>query len=82
LFNAFPDHHREVLDIVGVGDVVIVRWRFTGTHKGELMGITPTDRRVDFQGISWGRYREGRCVESHIMPDSLTLLYQIGALES
>ena len=40
-FNAFPDIHYTLDDIVVEGDKVAVRCTVTGTHKGEFMGHSP-----------------------------------------
>ncbi len=44
--SAFPDLHFDIDQIFGDGDFVATRWTATGTHRGELMGIKPTNRRT------------------------------------
>src|SRR5437016_13799784 len=34
--TAFPDFHLTIDDLVADGDKVVVRWTFTGTHRGPL----------------------------------------------
>jgi hypothetical protein len=36
MFDAFPDAHVAIDDIVAEGDKAVVRCTVTGTHKGEL----------------------------------------------
>ena len=36
---AFPDLHLTLEDVFAAGDKVVVRFRATGTHKGDLMGL-------------------------------------------
>jgi predicted ester cyclase len=43
--TAFPDLNIAIDDIVVAGDKVFVRWTGTGTHKGSLMGLQPTNRK-------------------------------------
>ncbi|NIQ33001.1 MAG: ester cyclase, partial [Nitrososphaeria archaeon] len=38
-FKAFPDWHETIEDIIAEGDKVWVRLAYTGTHKGEFMGL-------------------------------------------
>ncbi len=77
---AFPDlrsvHQVEVAE----GDKVAVLFQVTGTHKGELMGIPPTGRKVMFSGINIHRFADGKIVETWWAWDALGLLQQIGAI--
>src|SRR5207247_13133 len=49
---AFPDCRLDIDELISSGDKVVVRWRYSGTHKGQLEGIPPTGRRVTGTGIS------------------------------
>src|SRR5262245_37905776 len=50
--SAFPDFHMTVEDTVAEGDFVACRFRQTGTHEGDFLGIPPTGRRVDYGEIA------------------------------
>ena len=39
--GAFPDVRVSVEDQIAEGEMVVTRWRATGTHTGELLGIPP-----------------------------------------
>ena len=51
LASAFPDVHREIVEIYATGNVVVVELRIQGTHKGNLaLGsktVAPTGRAID-----------------------------------
>src|SRR5262245_25023955 len=64
LLNAFPDGRLTINDSVTEDDKVVVRWSFTGTHKGELLGISPTGKKVQMTGISINRVANGKIVEA------------------
>jgi predicted ester cyclase len=51
LWEAFTDSHLELDDIVVQGDKLAARSTFSGTQKGELIGIPPTGRKVTFQDM-------------------------------
>jgi predicted ester cyclase len=57
---AFPDIRFETGEMIGEGDTVAHRWTFTGTHRGEIMGVEPTGRRVEVAGVEMNRVQNGR----------------------
>jgi steroid delta-isomerase-like uncharacterized protein len=63
LIGAFPDLHISVEDTASEGDNVAIRWSFTGTHRGDNLGIPATGKAVSFRGITWFRFANGRLVE-------------------
>jgi len=80
LYNAFPDIQFTFDDVVVEGDKVAVRYTWTGTHKGELMGIPPTNRKVTVWGISIDRIAGGKFVEEWNRYNTLGLMRQLGAV--
>src|SRR5947209_16752283 len=48
LRGAFPDLTSIVHDQIAEGDRVVTRKTLSGTHGGDLWGIPPTGRHVDF----------------------------------
>ena len=71
LLGAFPDFSVEVAGMVAEGDRVAARWRFLGTHGGELPGHPPlpaTGRNcVGERDVhSPGRGRQGCRVVGHL----------------
>lgn len=39
VWMGFPDFHNEVVTMVVEGDVVVARMVFSGTHRGEVLGL-------------------------------------------
>jgi predicted ester cyclase len=76
--RAFPDMKPTVLDICAEGDTVCARWRMTGTHRGALLGIEPTGKKVTVEGIVFDRFRNGKLVESFVQWDTLGFLQTLG----
>jgi steroid delta-isomerase-like uncharacterized protein len=79
--TAFPDLHFDVTQILADGDFVVTRWTATGTHRGELMGIAPTQKRTVTRGCSVSQYRNGKPVHDWIYWDTGHLLRQLGVLK-
>jgi len=82
VFNAFPDVHFTIDDMVAEGDKVAVRWTMTGTHKGEFMGRPPTNKKVTGWGITIDRIVGGKYVESWVRYDNLGLMQQLGLVHT
>src|SRR2546421_9714392 len=49
-FHGFPDSHLDIEGEHDAGDYVTTRWRATGTHRAEFMGIPATNKKVDIHG--------------------------------
>jgi steroid delta-isomerase-like uncharacterized protein len=80
--TAFPDVRITVDDQVAEGDKVVTRWTATGTHKGELMGIAPTNKRATVAGMDIELYQNGKLVESWSSYDMLGMMQQLGVVPS
>lgn len=78
--NAFPDVQMEIEDMVAEGDRVVVRWRATGTHTGELMGVPASGKHTTVTGMFINRVANGKLVEGWTSFDALGLMMQIGAV--
>jgi len=78
---AFPDLALEVHDIFGAEDKVVTRFTMRGTHRGAFLGIAPTDRRVQFDGIAIDVMRGGLRIDGWAQLDRLALLVQLGAVD-
>jgi hypothetical protein len=50
---AFPDIHWDVRDTVVEGDRIATFSFWTGTHRGEFMGIPATGRSVRVEAWTW-----------------------------
>jgi steroid delta-isomerase-like uncharacterized protein len=79
-FDAFPDLQGTIEDVVGEGDKVASRLRWRGTHQGELMGIPPSGKQVEFTLQAIHRIAEGKIVEGWVNYDTLGMMRQIGAI--
>jgi steroid delta-isomerase-like uncharacterized protein len=80
LHTAFPDITASIDDIIAEGDKVVARSTWSGTHKGEFMGIPPTDKSVSFGVFDIVRISEGKFVEHWGLMDSLSMMQQLGVV--
>jgi predicted ester cyclase len=80
--GSFPDWHSTFEELIAEGDRVAERWTGRGTHRGELQGIAPTDRRVEVPGSVFYRIVDGKIVEFRGQLDMMGLMRQLGAIPS
>jgi steroid delta-isomerase-like uncharacterized protein len=76
---AFPDFHNEIEDMVAEGERVAARLTYTGTHRGEVLGIGATGRSVSYEGVATFRIHDGRIAEVYVVADRLRLVEQLRA---
>lgn len=67
--TAFPDLHIEVTEVIAEGDSIAATARMTGTHRGELLGMAPTGRRVSVTNMTVIHMRDGKLAQSWVKDD-------------
>jgi len=80
--RAFPDLHISVHDALADGDKVVRRVSFSGTHQGTFLGVAPTGRPIQVDGLVILRIEGGRILEEWNTENLLGLLQQLGAVPS
>ncbi len=80
-FAAFPDMSVTIDQIVGEGDLVVGRMTTSGTHKGEMMGIPATGKKVTFTEMHMVRIVNGKATEHWGNADDLGMMQQLGVIE-
>jgi steroid delta-isomerase-like uncharacterized protein len=78
--RSVPDGQHTIVEQMAEGDRVVTRATYTGTQRGELMGVPPTGRRVSVGAVMIDRIAEGKIAERYIVFDALTMLQQLGAI--
>jgi len=78
--SAFPDLHFSLEDMLAEDDRVATRLSISATHKGELLGIAPTENRLSLTAMEIYRLREGKIDEQWVNVDTLGMMQQIGAI--
>lgn len=72
------DGDIELEQVIPAGEYVIVRWRQTGTHVGQMGTIEPTNEEVTVTGIEIDRFEDGMLAETWQEINLLPMLMQIG----
>jgi predicted ester cyclase len=79
-YDACPDIHYTLDDVVVEGDKVALRYTWTGTHKGAFLGIPPTNKKITVWEIEIDRIVNGKLVECWARLDTLGLMQQLGVV--
>jgi len=82
LLTAFSPCTFTIDDIVAEGDRVVVRWRSSGNHSGDFLGMPPTHRDYTITGIDIHRLAAGQMAEHWHVVDQLSQLQQLGMIPS
>ncbi len=81
--NAYPDMKFAVNDIIinKACDKASVLFTFSGTNTGEMMGMKPTGKPVNIQGIDYMYFnKDGKAVEHWGYVDSDAMMQQLGMM--
>lgn len=78
---AFPDIKVTSLEpYLADGNMEACHVVLTGTHQGEMAGVAPTGKSVEFDGTDIIRVEDGKVAEHWGTTDNLRLMQQIGAI--
>jgi steroid delta-isomerase-like uncharacterized protein len=78
--QAFPDFRDTIDEQVAEEDKVVTRFTSTGTHRGALMGLQPTNKRASWMGIVIDRIEDGKIVEEWVSWDLFGMMQQLGGI--
>jgi predicted ester cyclase len=77
--GALPDLNAQEQDIVADGNTVALRFVVEATHKGDLLGIAPTGRKVRWDAVDVYRFKDGKITEEWAADDLTAILHGVGA---
>ena len=78
--TVFPHYELIAERMIAEGDMVSVIGLVRGTHRGELMGVAPTGKTVQFPIHITYRLANGKIEEHWMLTDNLGMLQQLGAI--
>jgi predicted ester cyclase len=79
-WEAFPDYHEKLHELVAEGPLVVARFTVSGTQSGRWGILPPTGKHVQFEEIVILELRDGKVVRQRGIPDNLAALRQLGVL--
>jgi steroid delta-isomerase-like uncharacterized protein len=79
IVSALPDIRNVEQDIIAERDIVCVRAVVEGTHKGDLLGIPASGKRVRWDAVDVYRVTDGKIAEEWAADDLLAFVHGVGA---
>jgi steroid delta-isomerase-like uncharacterized protein len=79
--TAFPDGRINIKTLRNDGDFVTTEFIGTGTHKGDLMGVGPTNKKVSIPVCNIMELRDGKIYREREYMDMLHMMIQVGAVK-
>lgn len=77
--KAFPDLKVTVDHMVQDDENIAMAYKIHGTHKGDFLGIAPTNKSIEARGVQIARFDNGKIVERWGSSDELGLVKSLGA---
>lgn len=80
LKKGFPDYKITVNDMFYSKDdnKAAILITITGTNTGEMMGMPPTGKKVEFTGMDYLVFKNGKCTDRWGYFDTMSLMGQLG----
>jgi len=80
--TAFPDFNMTFDEIIVKGDIIVTRWKSTGTNTGIFHlpsgDLPPTGKKIKVSGIAINRVENGKAVDELVVFNLLDMLQQLG----
>ena len=76
--SGFPDMMVTIDDTIAERDEVVVHWTVTGTHKGQFLGMPPTNKNASVTGTSINRIEGSKIAEMWSNWNLMSLMEQLG----
>lgn len=78
--TAFPDWHNRIDEVLVIGDRVVTRMTWSGTHRGRLGDLEPTNAWVEYPGAAFFRLSDDLIAEAWVVGDTQELWVAVGKL--
>lgn len=80
--TGFPDLKITINEIFGDGEKLTVFSTFTGTNKGSMNGMPPTNKKVSVNGIEIAKFKDEKITDHWGVYDNLGMFMQLGLVPS
>jgi len=74
----FSEIEFTVKNVFGQGDNIVKHWNFKGTHSGDFFGIPATGSKVDIDGTTLVKMKNGKIAQEQDFMDYMSFMSQLG----
>ena len=75
--EAFPDLIVNWKEFVCQENTIVSRWHAYGTHQGKFLDYLPTDKKIDYSGVTIYKISDNKITDYWALVDMHTLEQQI-----
>jgi steroid delta-isomerase-like uncharacterized protein len=76
--SGFPDLKFTIDDTIAERDEVVLHWTANGTHKGQFLGMAPTNKKASVTGTSIFRIEGSKIAEQWANWNLMSMMEQLG----
>jgi len=80
--TGFSDVKFTLVDVFGQGDKLVKHWNFKGTHSGDFFGIPASGKKVDVEGTTLVKMKDGKIAKEQDFMDNMVFLQQLGIVSN
>ena len=80
LRKSFSDIQWTLDEMIAEGDAVACRFTVRGTHTGDFMGFSATNRPIKYNAMNIYHFTDGKIVSEFALPDIMSVLFQIDGI--
>ncbi|MDE5974277.1 MAG: ester cyclase [Eubacterium sp.] len=80
--TTYPDYTMEIIRQFEDGETVVSEFIMRGTHKGEFIGITPTNKVIEIKGVNIDKIVNGKIVEHGGTANTFEAFWENGLITS
>ena len=82
LHTALSDVSAELHEMVAEDNNVVIRWTIRGRHAGQFMGIAPTGKELELNGINIYEIGDGKITANHELTNISEVIQSLKAAAS
>lgn len=79
-FKGYPDIKSKINFLVADSDKVMMQYTITGTNTGYMLGMPPTGKKINIDGVDIVRYKDGKAVEHWGYMEEMKMMAQLGII--
>ena len=78
--NTYPDYTMSITRQFVDGEYVVSEFVMRGTHSGEFLGITPTNKVIEIKGVNIDRVVDGKIFEHSGVANTFEAFWENGLI--